>query len=206
MTKYQNGKIYGLYSHQTDDIYIGSTTQPLAKRKGNHIAKYKKHLKNHNYCYMTSYELVKYDDVYIELIENYPCNSKEELCKREGHLIREMDCVNKYIPSRQKKEHYQDNKEKIISNAKEYYKQNKEKLLIQKKEYYHENKEKLLIQKKEYREQNRTKILAKNRKYREQNKDRYKCEDCQFSCQIISDYTRHLKSKKHIKNTYQERT
>jgi hypothetical protein len=32
MPDYKNGKIYKLWSHEGDDIYIGSTVQPLYKR------------------------------------------------------------------------------------------------------------------------------------------------------------------------------
>ena len=33
----------------------------------------------------------------IELIENYPCNSKEELTAREGYHIKQKNCVNKKL-------------------------------------------------------------------------------------------------------------
>jgi predicted GIY-YIG superfamily endonuclease len=41
---YKNGKIYAIRSHQTDEIYIGSTTQSLSKRFSNHKSKYKLYL------------------------------------------------------------------------------------------------------------------------------------------------------------------
>ena len=84
---YKNGKIYALRSHQTNKYYIGSTTQPLYKR-----------LYGHKHSKMTSSkELVNnYNDVYIELIEAFPCENKEQLTKRENELIREHkdDLVN----------------------------------------------------------------------------------------------------------------
>ena len=33
----------------------------------------------------------------IELVENYPCNSKEELEKKEGEYIKNNECVNKLL-------------------------------------------------------------------------------------------------------------
>ncbi len=36
MPNYNNGKIYKLWSPEGDDIYIGSTTQPLTARKSSH--------------------------------------------------------------------------------------------------------------------------------------------------------------------------
>jgi hypothetical protein len=46
----------------------------------------------------------KYDDVRIELIEEFPCENKMELNAREGYYIRTLDCVNKVIPGRTQKE------------------------------------------------------------------------------------------------------
>jgi hypothetical protein len=45
----------------------------------------------------------KYDDVRIELIEEFPCENKMELNKREGHYIRTLECVNKRIAWKNKK-------------------------------------------------------------------------------------------------------
>ena len=142
MPNYQNGKIYSLRSHQTDDIYIGSTTQSLAVRKAGHRDNYKKHL-NGKYPFTTSFNIIKFDDCYIELMENYQCNSRNELERREGQLIREMDCVNKNIAGRTPKEYRDDNKEVIAERGKEYYEENKEVIKERGKKYREANKEKL---------------------------------------------------------------
>ena len=75
--KYQSGIIYFLRSHQTEDVYIDCTTQPLDKR-------FNEHKKKNIVSNISSEEIMKYDDAYIELIENYPCNSKDELNQRKG--------------------------------------------------------------------------------------------------------------------------
>jgi predicted GIY-YIG superfamily endonuclease len=36
MPNYDNGKIYKLWIHETDDIYIGSTIQNLSQRLASH--------------------------------------------------------------------------------------------------------------------------------------------------------------------------
>ena len=78
---YNNGKIYVLRSNKTDKIYIGSTTQPLFKRFFQHKV---------NCCNKALKELMlEHEDYYIELLETFPCKSKEELLKRENELIRE---------------------------------------------------------------------------------------------------------------------
>ena len=56
MPNYQNGKIYAIRSHQTTDIYIGSTTQSLSVRFGEHKRKYKLWI-NSKVNYITSYEI-----------------------------------------------------------------------------------------------------------------------------------------------------
>lgn len=41
----------------------------------------------------------------IVLLEDYPCEDKEQLLKRERHYIESLICVNKRIPSRPQKEY-----------------------------------------------------------------------------------------------------
>ena len=44
---------------------------------------------------MTSFEIVKFEDVKIILIENFPCKTKYELLAREQYYIDNNICVNK---------------------------------------------------------------------------------------------------------------
>ena len=212
MPNYQNGKIYSIRSHQTDDIYIGSTTNPLSKRFYQHKSKYNKWV-NGSKDYTSSFELFKYNDVYYELIECFPCNSKDELHKREGEITRETEnCVNKFIAGRtvrewrddnkevikeKSKEYYENNKEKVKENRKEYYENNQEVIKEKMKERYEQNKEKL----KEYYEQNKEKLKEKIKKYREANKNKYICEKCNYNTYNKSELEKHFQSQKHIKNT-----
>ena len=177
---YHNGKIYVLRSHQTEDIYIGSTTTKLSKRLYNHKQHFKC-WKNGKHNYTSSYELMKYDDCYIELLEKYSCENKMELHRREGQLIREMDCVNKRIPGRTHREWYDDNKERKKEYNKEWRENNKDK----KKEYYQDNKEKIKEQVKAYTEANKDKI---NNHY-----------DCECGGQYTyKNKSTHFKSQKHL--------
>jgi hypothetical protein len=139
---YKNGKIYTLRSYQTDDIYIGSSATTLTKRKSTHKQDYNK-WKNGKKHYMTSYEIIKYDDCYIELLELFPCNSIDELKQREGHHQRSMECVNKRIECRTKKEYKIDNANKIKEQNKEYCIKNANNIKEKKKEYYIKNADKL---------------------------------------------------------------
>jgi len=110
MPNYQNAKIYKLWCHETDEIYIGSTTVPLSKRLGQH--------KYPNYTASSRILFEKSNNVMIELIEEYPCENKDQLTKREGELIRQLDCVNKRIEGRTKQEYgkkrYEENHDKFF--------------------------------------------------------------------------------------------
>ena len=104
MPNYENGKIYCLrsYSHP-EKVYIGSTTQTLAQRIGCHRASYKAYWEN-RFNYVTSFEIIQHQDNYIELMENYPCHSSDELRRREGEIIRATECINKNVAGRTPKE------------------------------------------------------------------------------------------------------
>jgi hypothetical protein len=185
---YKNGKIYTIRSYQTDQLYIGSTTQPLSKRLYKHVSDYKRYLKGEK-NFITSFEIIKFDDAYIELLEEYPCENKMMLQKREGELIRINTCVNKVIPCRTLNEWKEENKDKIKEQQKEYREQNKDinkeynkeyrkqnedKIKEQQKEYYEQNKEYCKDKQKEYYEQNKYKIKEKAKEYYEQNKEKIK--------------------------------
>ena len=173
VVNYQNGKIYKLHclSSTDDKCYIGSTTQTLALRFGEHKKGYKK-WKEGKQHYTTSYYLFDtfVDDIVITLIESYPCKSKNELEARERHWIEKMNCVNKRIPTQTNKEYIQKNKEKISKQLKEHYEKNKETYAINAKEYREKNKEKIKENNKEYHQKNREKILQKMKEYREKKK------------------------------------
>lgn len=166
LSRYEKGKIYSIRSHQTDKYYIGSSCVDLCKRLFVHRSNYKRYLKNEHH-YVTSYEILKYDDHYIELIEDFPCKTKRELEKREGELQRQYknDIVNNNYAHRtpeQKAEYYKqydnEHKEQKSDRHKNNYKKNKEKLLEYQKKYRETNKEKRLEQQKKYREKKKAEI------------------------------------------------
>ena len=129
--EFQNGKIYTIRSHQTNKYYIGSTNhKTLAQRLGKHRSNYKEYL-NNTRRYVSSYEILKYNDYYIELLELYPCNTKDELRRREGELIRQFksEIVNISIAGRTAAQYSQENKQVILAKQKQYYINNKQLIL-----------------------------------------------------------------------------
>ena len=168
MPDYQKSKIYKIYSVSNEElVYYGSTTKTLTARLANHIYEYN-NKKNKN---ITSNLIFDTGDYKIELVENYPCANKQQLCKKEGEYIKNNVCTNKHIAGRSKKEWCENNKEYVKEYQKNYRENNKE----YKKEYG-----------KEYRENNKEKL-----------KDKITCE---CGC-IISKFNlkRHQRTPKHIK-------
>ena len=199
MVNYNNGKVYKIEpicEHEEGEIYIGSTTKEyLSKRMVAHRYDYTKYKKG-KHPFMTIHALFdKYgiENCRIILLEIVNCNSKDELFAREGYYIRTLECVNKIIVGRTKKEYREEHKE----HAKEYqkiysktYRQENQEVLSEKsKQYYQENKEKLIDKSKQYYQENKEKLI-------EQHKMKYICE-CGSETRILHK-SRHFKSKKHI--------
>jgi hypothetical protein len=210
MPDYQKGKIYKLVSDHTDQIYIGSTVQKLSQRLAKHACDFRK---GKYKC--TSKKLFELGNVKIILIENYSCNSKEELLKHERNYIETMDCVNKNMPGRTKSEYYHDNKEEILKQKKEYKRKNIDKIKERNKEYYLKNIDKI----KEYDLKNIDKIKERKKEHYLKNKDKikeYKKEYCLKNIDKIKERSkvrticdcgldvnksciaRHKKTKKHM--------
>ena len=126
--RYKRGQVYTIRCRYDNElIYVGSTINPLSKRMYSHRGDGLTRCSN-------LYKLVAndWDSWYIELYENYPCNSKQELEKREGEVIREIATINNRIEGRTAKERYKDNHDKILEERKVYRNANSEKIAIKK--------------------------------------------------------------------------
>ena len=82
---YSRGKIYKITSPNTDKIYIGSTISPLRNRFYIHVRDYNKWFANNSSTYCSSYKIIKEGDAKIELIEEFPCDSRLDLQAREEY-------------------------------------------------------------------------------------------------------------------------
>ena len=87
MVDYSNGEIYRIVCNSTGKVYIGSTTQSLSKRLSSHRLDYKKCL-NGKYQFITSFEIIKENNYEIILIENVPCNNKQELFRKKDIILK----------------------------------------------------------------------------------------------------------------------
>ena len=101
MVDYKKGKLYQIENTIDDDVYVGSTTNTLEGIMKGHMQSFHAKRKKHLVLY-TKMNEYGFDKFFIELIEDYPCNSKIELGAREGHWIKERGTLNKIIQGRTK--------------------------------------------------------------------------------------------------------
>jgi hypothetical protein len=168
---YSKGKQYALRSHLGDKVYIGSTIDTLPNRLNKHKADYRC---GRGVRSIEMFEEYGIDNVYIELIELYPCSCKAELERREGQLQREYIgkglAVNQRIAGRKPKDYYEEHKEKMDDYKKKWNEENRERRLKKQKEYDLEHKE-----------------------------ERYKKIKCECGCEVSKHHlARHKETKKHI--------
>ena len=160
MTDYSKTKIYKIESHLGDKVYVGSTAkQYLSQRFQQHKSAYKG-WKEGKVNKVTSYDLFdEYgpENCQIVLIEEYPCNSKDAKNAREGHYIKELNCVNRIVVGRTQEE-----------SQKAYQQSEKGKLTI--KTYQQSDKGKEVI--KTYQQSDKGKEVVKEsiKKYQESDK------------------------------------
>lgn len=143
---YKNGKIYKITDNAYTKMYIGSTTQPLSKRFSKHKIDYKqwKDNKCNKIMIFEIFDEFGVENCKIELIEEYECENRSQLERKEGEHIKNNECINKYIAGRTHKEYVQDNKERIDEYKKEWYEQNINRLTAYKKDWYEQNKNRIL--------------------------------------------------------------
>ena len=105
--KYQNGKIYKIVDNTNGNVYYGSTQKKLNCRLSDHKYDYKRRDKE-NKVRMSS-KIICNGDFTMELVEDYPCNSRKELEERESYYINNYECINKA----KKKQHLKVEKKSI---------------------------------------------------------------------------------------------
>ena len=131
---YKNGKIYQIIDNTNDNIYVESICKKLCQRLAQHRKNYNYYV-NNKYHYFSSYEILKNSDYKILLLEEFPCENIEQLRKKEGYYIQTLECVNKQIAGRTKREYKEANKEQIQEYIKEYRVANKEAIFQKVKQY-----------------------------------------------------------------------
>ena len=197
--KYKHGKIYRITDISYTKFYYGSTVQSLAMRMSGHREAYKRYLKGLVSIHCRVYDLFEefgIQNCRIELVEAHPCDSREELGKREGFYIEQHDCVNKCVAGRTqtdyKKEWYQKNKTRILNNM---------------QKLYEEDKENILQRNKLYRDAHKAELSEHHKIYYQENKDILHRKVTCSICKSVYTHCRkavHERTQKHQKALNQE--
>ena len=175
-------------------MYFGSTIEKtLTNRLSKHRQDYKKWLigKQH---YISSYEILKFDDAKIILMENFPCKTKYELLAREQHYIDNNDCVNKLLA-------FIVNKPESRRNYRELHKRE---ITEYKKQYHIDHKEQI----KQYTDSRKSEKCEYDKQYREKNKEK---SHTKFECPCGGKYLQmhkatHEKTKRHMHKRHKQTT
>ena len=191
-SKYQKGKIYKIFNNIDEEIYVGSTIERLSQRIAKHRCKCEAQPHYKLYQHMATYGKHNF---FIELIENYPCENKEELNAREGEWIRKIGTLNQKIAGRNSKGWYEDNREEHNQKTKEYRNNHREEIMQLQKEYRQkhqeqineydrdryknnpERNEQVKARVKKWREENSEYVKERARKYREGNREKLREKD-----------------------------
>ena len=102
-------KIYRILDNTNGDVYIGQTRQKLTLRINNHVADSNRD----RYC--VSKHIIRNGDYTVDILEQTDDKS------RERYWIENTECINKVIPGRTVKEHYQDTKHLIDRTERSEY-------------------------------------------------------------------------------------
>jgi hypothetical protein len=126
MPDYQQGKIYKITCG--DETYYGSTATTLRERMRLHKKEFKKWKKGvcSNCRSYTLFDKYGFENCPIELVEDYPCETKKELLIREDLYIKNKECINERAAYRteeevkeQKWQYHEDHKEERLERRRE---------------------------------------------------------------------------------------
>lgn len=181
MPDYSKGKIYkvvNIASPNECDCYIGSTCNSLSKRFSVH-KKDSKQQRNQNIVLYQKFHELGVENFRIVLLEEFPCKKSEQLRAREEYHRQKIGAAynmmralaTKQDISQDKKDKYQENKERICEKVKQYRMSNKEKVAATDKKYYEANKDKINQYKKEWYNRTREIRSQKTKEYYQQNKE-----------------------------------
>jgi hypothetical protein len=131
MIDYSKGKIYQIICDTTGLIYIGSTCESLSRRLSQHKSDNKRAGK-----ILSSVNVLKNNNYKIILIEEYPCENREQLLKRERYWFDNTENCNIIRPFRTREDKKESQK---IADAKRV---NAPARVACRKNYYLNNKEK----------------------------------------------------------------
>ena len=216
---FDNAKVYCIRNFLNEEVYVGSTCQPLSKRMAKHKSSMNSTVKKGRKLYQEMTKLGA-DQFYIELLEEVKCENVEQLRAKECEYIRKIGTLNGLINGRTKEEltqtqeykdkkkeqdrnWYLNNKEYSNQQSREYRENHKEEIKEWKKQHYEENKQEILEKQKQYHQENKEARNAQKREYYERTKAEQSAKrNVKLLCECGVSYTkrnatRHQNSKHH---------
>lgn len=181
MSDYSQGKVYLIYIPGLEEYgYVGSTIQTLQER----FKKHKEVAKNqHQYKFASCVLFDDGNEVCIKLLEDYPCETKQQLLEKEKFWLQQYpDAVNKNPPILTEEERKQRHKEVHLAA----YNKKKEHNLAKHREWLDAHKEDEAAKRKAKRLENLDEARQKDKECRErrkeaanaQKKEKVECPDC----------------------------
>ena len=171
---YQKAKIYKICCKDVNitDVYVGSTTN-MSRRKSEHKGACNN--RNGTKYNFNVYRFIRENGGWANwsmiVVEDFPCDNKHELETRERFHIEDLHSIlNKFIPTRTRKEWVQHNAEKIKDYQNQYHIDNSEKVKEQTKQYRVDNSEEIKERNKQYRLNNVERIKEYRKEVREKKK------------------------------------
>jgi hypothetical protein len=172
MVNFANGKIYAVCVD--GEVYVGSTTKTrLCSRRYEHVSRSRdpRYANNSLYAKINSIE-TKWLGIHLELLEEYSCETKDQLHSKEAEWVRKIDTLNHIIPCRTHKECREEKKAEIAEKRKHHYEQHKSEYADGQRIYNEHNQAKVAERRKQYYENHKSDVSEKQRIYTEKHKDR----------------------------------
>ena len=143
--------IYKIVNDENDLVYFGSTKLKLSQRMGIHKTMAKRYEQGKSNKFCSSYEILKYKNPQIILVEETDCENREQLRARERYYIENCNCVNKNLPGRTKKQWEKDNPQSLVNRQERFFAK------IDKKQYMKESNRRYREKKKKEKEKEKEK-------------------------------------------------
>jgi len=207
-TDYKKGLIYKIVCNDITikDCYVGSTTD-ITRRRCHHKSNCN-NPDNDGYNFKV-YKFIRenngWDNWSLILVENFPCENKLELVKRERYWIETLESkLNSRLSQRTDKEWRDDNKEILKKKRTKYKTENKEQILEKERERYAKDSERIKGVVNTYRLNNPEKIKERKKKYAINNADKIKERKqirvvCECDLEVNKNHiARHRQTQRHI--------
>jgi len=177
------------------ETYVGSTVNFKDRMRCHKKACYNENYKRYNQpIYKFIRENGGWKNWNMNIIDSLTTTDEYEMIKCERKYIEEQQVrLNVQLPTRTKKQYYQDYKEEKLEYQKQYHLDHKEKQNEKSRLYYQDHKEEFIEKQKQYYDANRETILKRQ-------KEKIQCEKCgAFSTRC--HLPRHQRTKKCINTT-----